>query len=75
MGERKRKKRSETVECWVEQIVDPVLESKYDVRQMEILARVALNCVEEERDARPTMSQVVEMLQNHMKMNVQADIL
>jgi hypothetical protein len=29
---------------------------------MEILFEVALKCVAEDRDARPTMSQVVEML-------------
>lgn len=30
---------------------------------MEGLVRVALRCVEEEKDKRPTMSQVIEMLQ------------
>jgi hypothetical protein len=34
---------------------------------MEVLARVALDCVEEDRDIRPTMSQVAEMLQSHDK--------
>ncbi|WJX76283.1 hypothetical protein P8452_59722 [Trifolium repens] len=38
-----------------------------DLIKMEILARVALDCVEEDRDIRPTMSQVVEMLQSHDK--------
>ncbi|RDX99392.1 hypothetical protein CR513_17557, partial [Mucuna pruriens] len=36
----------------------------YDVN-MEILAAVALDCVEEDKDVRPTMKQVVEMLQSH----------
>ncbi|XP_019450537.1 PREDICTED: putative receptor protein kinase ZmPK1 [Lupinus angustifolius] len=50
---------------WLEQIIDPAIGPNYDIRKMEILARVALDCVEEEKDARPTMSQVVEMLQSH----------
>ncbi|RWR91628.1 putative receptor protein kinase ZmPK1 [Cinnamomum micranthum f. kanehirae] len=36
-----------------------------DAVKMEVLVRVALQCVEEDKDARPTMSQVVEMLQGH----------
>ncbi|KAK4744030.1 hypothetical protein SAY87_010342 [Trapa incisa] len=46
----------------VDEIVDPKLVGNYDKRKMEILIQVALKCVEEERDARPTMGQVVEML-------------
>ena len=49
----------------MEQIVDPTLGSDYDVEQMEILTTVALECVEEEKDVRPSMSQVVERLQSH----------
>ncbi|XP_020213190.1 putative receptor protein kinase ZmPK1 [Cajanus cajan] len=60
----KRKKAAEGA-CWVEQIVDPTLGSDYDMKQMEILATVALECVEEEKDVRPSMSQVVERLQSH----------
>ncbi|KAG5142432.1 hypothetical protein JHK82_018127 [Glycine max] len=48
---------------WVDQIVDPALGSKnYDRNEMEILATVALECVEDEKDARPSMSQVAERL-------------
>jgi hypothetical protein len=47
---------------WIEMIIDPKLEGKYDKGRMEILFEVALKCVAEDRDARPTMSQVVEML-------------
>jgi len=36
-----------------------------DLSKMEILARVALECVEEDRDLRPNMSQVVEMLESN----------
>ncbi|RYR53834.1 hypothetical protein Ahy_A06g029083 [Arachis hypogaea] len=32
------------------------------VNKMKVLVAVALKCVEEDKDARPTMSQVVEML-------------
>ncbi|RYR33877.1 hypothetical protein Ahy_A10g048547 [Arachis hypogaea] len=35
------------------------------VNKMKVLVAVALKCVEEDKDARPTMSQVVEMLQSH----------
>ncbi|KAJ1375166.1 putative serine/threonine-protein kinase [Sesbania bispinosa] len=48
---------------WVNEILDPTVEGSHDENQMEALARVALQCVEEEKDKRPTMSQVVEMLQ------------
>ncbi|KAG6674578.1 hypothetical protein I3843_15G045800 [Carya illinoinensis] len=47
---------------WLEKIVDPLLEGNYEKDKMEILVTVALQCVEEEKDARPNMSQVVEML-------------
>ncbi|ONI33511.1 hypothetical protein PRUPE_1G429700 [Prunus persica] len=44
------------------EIIDPSFEGNYDLKKMEILLEVALHCVEEDKDARPTMSQVVEML-------------
>ncbi|KAJ1384540.1 putative serine/threonine-protein kinase [Sesbania bispinosa] len=59
----KRRKGSEGA-CWVEQIVDPVLGSNYDMKKLEILATVALECVMEDKDDRPSMSQVVERLQS-----------
>ncbi|KAK4599305.1 hypothetical protein RGQ29_009392 [Quercus rubra] len=46
----------------LEEIIDPMLEGKYDMGEMEALVQVALQCVEEDKDERPTMSQVVEML-------------
>ncbi|KAL2619614.1 hypothetical protein GLYMA_08G355200v4 [Glycine max] len=58
-----REKRSAT--SWLEQIMDPAIKTNYDERKMDLLARVALDCVEEKKDSRPTMSQVVEMLQSH----------
>ncbi|RDX68482.1 putative serine/threonine-protein kinase CST, partial [Mucuna pruriens] len=58
----REKKRSAS---WMEQIMDPAIGPNYDVKKMEILAAVALDCVEEDKDVRPTMKQVVEMLQSH----------
>ncbi|KAF8024232.1 hypothetical protein BT93_F1436 [Corymbia citriodora subsp. variegata] len=49
----------------IEEMVDPTLKDDYDLKKMEILIEVALKCVEEDRNARPTMSQVVEMLMRH----------
>ena len=46
----------------LEEIIDPMLEGKYDMGKMEILVWVALQCVKEDKDERPTMSQVVDML-------------
>ncbi|KAJ8623732.1 hypothetical protein MRB53_032262 [Persea americana] len=47
------------------QIIDPKMDAAYDVVKMEILVKVALQCVEEDKDARPTMTQVVQMLVRH----------
>lgn len=61
---REKRKKAPEGTCWVEQIVDPTLGSDYNLKRMEILATVALECVEEDKDVRPSMSQVVERLQN-----------
>ncbi|BBG95201.1 hypothetical protein Prudu_003682 [Prunus dulcis] len=37
----------------------------YEQGRLEMLVKVALQCLEEDRDERPTMSQVVEMLLHH----------
>ncbi|KAK1584102.1 hypothetical protein Q3G72_029811 [Acer saccharum] len=47
---------------WVEEILDPSLGCEYDINKMEVLVRVALLCLEDNKDSRPTMRQVVEML-------------
>lgn len=53
---------------WVEEIADPYLEGLYDVSQVEVLVKVALQCVQDDMNERPSMSQVVEMLaQSHEK--------
>ncbi|MED6109038.1 hypothetical protein PIB30_029887 [Stylosanthes scabra] len=51
---------------WVSEILDPTIEGDYDENKLEALATVALQCVQDERDKRPTMSQVVEMLQKYL---------
>ena len=58
----REKKRSA---CWVEEIMDPSMVNNCDLIKMETLAKVALECVEEDRDIRPNMSQVVEMLESN----------
>ena len=50
---------------WVNEILDHTVEGDYDECKMEALVRVALQSVEEEREKRPSMSQVVEMLQKY----------
>ncbi|XP_058221127.1 putative receptor protein kinase ZmPK1 [Rhododendron vialii] len=52
-------------ELWLEEIIDPVMKGKCDLRKMGILIQVALECVVEDKDARPTMSQVIERLLPH----------
>ncbi|CAI9291800.1 unnamed protein product [Lactuca saligna] len=49
-------------ELWVELIVDPSLGGKYDRNTMENLVKIALQCAEEDMEARPSMSHVVNML-------------
>ncbi|XP_052201469.1 putative receptor protein kinase ZmPK1 isoform X2 [Diospyros lotus] len=61
ISENGRRKGSDSLE----KIVDPKLQGEFDVAKMEVLVDVALRCVEEDRDARPTMSQVIEMLLRH----------
>ncbi|PON84701.1 S-receptor-like serine/threonine-protein kinase [Trema orientale] len=56
-------------EQWIDEIIDPMMEGKYNLREAQILIKVALKCVEEDKDARPTMSQVVEMLLSHENEN------
>ncbi|GJS90165.1 putative receptor protein kinase ZmPK1 [Tanacetum coccineum] len=49
-------------ESWVDKIVDPSIRSEYDRSTMENLVKIALQCAEEDREARPSMSQVVDVL-------------
>ncbi|KAK6939662.1 S-locus glycoprotein domain [Dillenia turbinata] len=58
----KRNNEVSTKTSCLEDIVDPTMNGQYDINKMEILVAVAMQCVEEDRDARPTMSRVVQML-------------
>ncbi|XP_058221117.1 putative receptor protein kinase ZmPK1 [Rhododendron vialii] len=49
----------------IKEIIDPTLIDGYDMGKMETLVRVAMQCVEKDKDARPTMRKVVEMLLRH----------
>ncbi|KAL0017474.1 hypothetical protein SO802_004543 [Lithocarpus litseifolius] len=51
-----------TTTSWIEDIIDPTMDGIWDMGKVKILVEVALQCVEEDKDARPTMSQVVKML-------------
>ncbi|GMY28740.1 isoform 2 of probable receptor-like serine/threonine-protein kinase [Fagus crenata] len=46
----------------LEEIIDPMLKGRYEMGKMETLVGVALQCIQEDKDARPTMIQVVRML-------------
>ncbi|KAF7140800.1 hypothetical protein RHSIM_Rhsim06G0055700 [Rhododendron simsii] len=52
-------------ELWLAEIIDPIVKGKCDLRKMGILVQAALECVKEDKDARPTMSQVIERLPPH----------
>ncbi|KAL6296200.1 hypothetical protein ACE6H2_004342 [Prunus campanulata] len=39
--------------------------AEYEKGELEVLVKVALQCIEEDKDARPTMSEVVQMLLHH----------
>ncbi|XWS24181.1 hypothetical protein CRYUN_Cryun28dG0078800 [Craigia yunnanensis] len=56
------KERMTEAETWTEMIIDPTLNGEYDTAEMLILVTVALQCVQEDKDARPTMGEVVQML-------------
>ncbi|KAI3522208.1 hypothetical protein L1887_11692 [Cichorium endivia] len=47
---------------WIAEIVDPTVDGEYNIRRMETLIKLALLCSVEDENARPTMSQVVDML-------------
>jgi hypothetical protein len=54
--------RAATNSFCLEEIIDTMLKGKCEIGQMETLVGVALQWVQDDKDARPTMSQVVEML-------------
>ncbi|KAJ4823833.1 hypothetical protein Tsubulata_040671 [Turnera subulata] len=46
----------------IKQFVDPDMGPDFDITKVKTLLRVALNCVKQDKNSRPTMSQVVQML-------------
>ncbi|KAL8265363.1 hypothetical protein R6Q59_023493 [Mikania micrantha] len=52
---------------WIKDVLDATVDGSYDAYKMEILIKVALRCSDEDKDARPTMSQVVDMLLHEEK--------
>ena len=60
---REKIKHAPTCAFWMEEIIDPSLEGNYNVSEVEVLVKVALQCVEDDMNERPSMSQVAEMLQ------------
>ncbi|PWA75776.1 S-locus glycoprotein domain-containing protein [Artemisia annua] len=62
----KARDRESCTESQFLEILDPaIVRAEIEEEQMKNLLNVALQCVEEDRDARPTMSEVVKMLLNH----------
>ena len=53
---------------WIEEIVD-WWKAKYEMSEMETLISVALQCVEEDKDDRPSMGKVLELLLHHENQN------
>ncbi|GJR82921.1 putative receptor protein kinase ZmPK1 [Tanacetum coccineum] len=49
-------------DSWVDKIVNPSITGEYEEKTMKKLVRIALQCTEEDSGARPSMSQVVDML-------------
>ncbi|WRX13002.1 Protein kinase domain - like 10 [Theobroma cacao] len=47
---------------WVDELIDPAIGYDYDRNKLENLLEVAIKCTETNRHARPSMSQVVQML-------------
>ncbi|XP_028778302.1 putative receptor protein kinase ZmPK1 [Neltuma alba] len=62
---REKRNEGDGMVSWVERIMDPTVEGSFDMKTMEVLVTVALQCVVEDRDARPSMSRIVEMFQSH----------
>ncbi|KAJ4851023.1 hypothetical protein Tsubulata_026207 [Turnera subulata] len=55
-------KHAGVTDALVKELVDPEMGCDFDINKVKTLLRVALNCVNQDRDSRPTMSQVVETL-------------
>ncbi|KAK4797041.1 hypothetical protein SAY86_029367 [Trapa natans] len=49
---------------WIEEVVDHTIEGELDIKKVEVLVAVGLQCIADDKDERPTMRQVVEMLEH-----------
>ncbi|XP_059305520.1 putative receptor protein kinase ZmPK1 [Lycium ferocissimum] len=49
-------------DSWVDKIVDPRLEGKFGKNQAVTLIEIGISCVEQDRNKRPTMAEVVQTL-------------
>ncbi|KAK4797148.1 hypothetical protein SAY86_029474 [Trapa natans] len=49
--------------AWIEEIVDQSVEDEFDGKKVEVLVAVALRCVANDKEKRPSMSKVVEILE------------
>ncbi|KAL0375260.1 UNVERIFIED_CONTAM: putative receptor protein kinase ZmPK1 [Sesamum radiatum] len=58
----KEKMKSGNSSDWVETVVDSRLEGKFSRNQAVTLIQTGISCVEEDRNKRPTMASVVQML-------------
>jgi len=58
----KTKFQKEEMESWIEEIIDSRLGGVFNRKQAAKLVEVGLSCVEEDRNKRPTMGSVVQML-------------
>ncbi|KAJ4826844.1 hypothetical protein Tsubulata_050888, partial [Turnera subulata] len=65
LGENREMKYGGVTDALIKDLVDPTMGSDFDINKVKSLLRVALNCVKQDKDSRPTMSQVVEMLLYH----------
>ncbi|KAF5764831.1 putative protein kinase RLK-Pelle-SD-2b family [Helianthus annuus] len=56
-------------ETQITELLNPMITGEYEIGQLNNLLKVALECVEDDKDARPTMSEVVKRLL-HLEMEV-----
>ncbi|XP_010672399.2 putative receptor protein kinase ZmPK1 [Beta vulgaris subsp. vulgaris] len=57
-----KKKMQNGEDSWVEDLIDPRLEGKFNRNQAATMIEVGLSCVQDDRNKRPTMESVVQVL-------------
>ncbi|XP_078181547.1 putative receptor protein kinase ZmPK1 isoform X2 [Carex rostrata] len=57
--------RHEIQESWAGYFVDPNLGTEFDEKQAKAMVKIALSCIEEDRNRRPHMNSIVEFLLAH----------